>query len=54
MGALLCLWILAKIDLPQLFRHNIGLNVALALGSSRIDWGAISADSLQGIRVADR
>jgi len=40
LGALLCLWILAKIDLAaNFFVINIGLNVALALVFSRIDWG---------------
>jgi rhomboid protease GluP len=40
LGALLCLWILAKIDLAaSFFVINIGLNVALALSFSRIDWG---------------
>jgi membrane associated rhomboid family serine protease len=41
LGALFCLWILAKIDLtPNFFVVNIGLNVALALYASSIDWGA--------------
>jgi membrane associated rhomboid family serine protease len=41
LGALLCLWVLAKIDLSaSFFLVNIGLNVALAVGSSQIDWGA--------------
>ncbi len=40
LGALLCLWILGRNDLPaSFFAINIGLNVALALGNSRIDWG---------------
>jgi membrane associated rhomboid family serine protease len=40
LGALLCLWILDKIDLQaSFFAINIGLNIALALGNSRIDWG---------------
>jgi membrane associated rhomboid family serine protease len=40
LGALLCLWILAKIDLSaSFFVFNIGLNVALTLSSSQIDWG---------------
>ena len=41
LGALLSLRILARIDLPaSFFVINIGLNVALALGNSSIDWGA--------------
>jgi membrane associated rhomboid family serine protease len=41
LGALLCLWILGKIDLlANFFIINIGLNIALALSASRIDWGA--------------
>src|SRR5258708_7812125 len=41
MGALLSLWILAKIDLPaSFFVMNIGLNIALAMSASNIDWGA--------------
>jgi membrane associated rhomboid family serine protease len=41
LGALLSLRILARIDLPaSFFVVNIGLNVALALGNSSIDWAA--------------
>jgi membrane associated rhomboid family serine protease len=41
LGALLCLRILAKIGLSAgFFVINIGLNVALALSSSQIDWSA--------------
>jgi rhomboid protease GluP len=41
LGALLCLRILGKIDLPwSFFAINIGLNVALTVASPRIDWGA--------------
>ncbi|HUI94390.1 MAG TPA: rhomboid family intramembrane serine protease [Xanthobacteraceae bacterium] len=41
LGALLCLWILAKIDLTaNFFVINIGLNVALAFSARNIDWGA--------------
>jgi rhomboid protease GluP len=41
LGALLCLWILAKVDLSaNFFVVNVGLNVALALSASNIDWGA--------------
>ena len=40
LGALLCLWILGKLDLRfDFFAINIGLNIAFALGNSRIDWG---------------
>jgi rhomboid protease GluP len=41
LGALLCLWILGKIDLSAgFFVTNIGLNVVLALGVARIDWAS--------------
>jgi membrane associated rhomboid family serine protease len=41
LGALLSLRILARVDLPaSFFVVNIGLNVALALGNSSIDWAA--------------
>jgi membrane associated rhomboid family serine protease len=41
LGALLCLRILGRIDLPwSFFAINIGLNVALTVASPRIDWGA--------------
>jgi len=41
LGALLCLRILGKIDLSwNFFAINIGLNVAVALSSSRVDWQA--------------
>ena len=40
LGALLCLWILGKLDVRfDFFAINIGLNVALAISNSRIDWG---------------
>jgi membrane associated rhomboid family serine protease len=40
LGALLCLWILGRTDLPgNFFIINIGLNVVLALSNPRIDWG---------------
>ncbi|MGY8634882.1 rhomboid family intramembrane serine protease [Bradyrhizobium sp. 14AA] len=40
LGALLCLWILGKLDVRfDFFAINIGLNIAFALGYSRIDWG---------------
>jgi len=41
LGALLCLWILDKIDLSaNFFLVNIGLNAAVAMSSPRIDWAA--------------
>jgi rhomboid protease GluP len=42
MGALLCLWILGRIDVPaNFFVINIGLNVALiALNTSNIGWSS--------------
>jgi membrane associated rhomboid family serine protease len=41
LGALLCLWILAKIDATaNFFVVNIGLNAALAFTVTNIDWGA--------------
>jgi membrane associated rhomboid family serine protease len=42
LGALLCLWVLGRIDLPaSFFVINIGLNVAvLALNTSKIGWGS--------------
>ncbi|WP_409189551.1 rhomboid family intramembrane serine protease [Bradyrhizobium sp. RDM4] len=40
LGALLCLWILGKLNLRfDFFAINIGLNVAFAISNSRIDWG---------------
>jgi len=40
LGALMCLWILGKLDLRfDFFAINIGLNVAFAISNSRIDWG---------------
>lgn len=40
LGALLCLWILGKLDFGfDFFAINIGLNIAFAFGNSRIDWG---------------
>ncbi|KJC59397.1 hypothetical protein UP10_17975 [Bradyrhizobium sp. LTSPM299] len=39
LGALLCLWILGKLDVRfDFFAINIGLNVAFAISNSRIDW----------------
>ena len=41
LGALLCLWILAKVDLSlNFFVINIGLNVAIAATVARVDWAA--------------
>src|SRR5580692_6923976 len=41
LGALLSLRILARVDLPaSFFIINIGLNLALALANSSIDWAA--------------
>ena len=41
LGALLCLWILGKIDVAaNFFLVNIGLNVALGFAVSNVDWGA--------------
>jgi len=41
LGALLCLWLLDKIDVAaSFFLVNIGLNVALAFALSNVDWGA--------------
>jgi membrane associated rhomboid family serine protease len=41
LGALLCLWVLGKIDVTaSFFVINIGLNVALAYSVRNIDWGA--------------
>jgi membrane associated rhomboid family serine protease len=40
LGALLCLWIIGKVDLQvNFFAINIGLNIAFAISNSRIDWG---------------
>jgi len=41
LGALLCLRVLGKIDLPwNFFVINIGLNVMIAMGAPRVDWQA--------------
>jgi membrane associated rhomboid family serine protease len=41
LGALLCLRVLGKIGLPwNFFVVNIGLNVMIAIGASRVDWQA--------------
>jgi membrane associated rhomboid family serine protease len=41
LGALLCLWILGKIDVPlSFFVTNIGLNVVLTFTVTRVDWRA--------------
>ncbi|MFB9265360.1 rhomboid family intramembrane serine protease [Bradyrhizobium erythrophlei] len=40
LGALLSLWILGKLDVGfDFFAINIGLNIAFAISSARIDWG---------------
>jgi membrane associated rhomboid family serine protease len=39
LGVLLCLWILGKVDLSAgFFAINIGLNLAVTVGSSSVDW----------------
>lgn len=41
LGALLCVWILARVDLSAIyFALTIGLNVALALSVPKTDWAA--------------
>jgi membrane associated rhomboid family serine protease len=50
LGALLCLWILGKTDLPAgFFVIGLGLNVALALGASKIDWSAHFSGFVVGV-----
>ncbi len=40
LGALLCLWILGKLDVGiDFFAINIGLNIVFAISYARIDWG---------------
>jgi membrane associated rhomboid family serine protease len=52
LGALLCLWILGKIDLSaRFFLVNIGLNAALAMSSQRIDWVAHVGGFSAGLTV---
>lgn len=52
LGALLCLRILGKIDLPlNFFLINIGLNVALAFSARNIDWGAHLGGFVAGMAV---
>jgi rhomboid protease GluP len=52
LGALLSLRILARVDLPaSFFVINIGLNVALALGNSSIDWAAHLGGFIAGMIV---
>jgi rhomboid protease GluP len=49
LGALLCLRLLAKLDLPlNFFVINIGLNVAIAFTASRIDWAAHAGGFVAG------
>jgi len=50
LGALLCLWILGRTDLPgNFFIINIGLNVVLALSIPRIDWGVHAGGFCAGL-----
>lgn len=50
LGALLCLWILGKVNLSaNFFVINIGLNIALAFSVSRIDWGAHLGGFIAGL-----
>ncbi len=52
LGALLCLRILGKLDLPlNFFVINIGLNVAIAFTASRIDWAAHAGGFVAGFAV---
>jgi membrane associated rhomboid family serine protease len=52
LGALLSLRILGRVDLPaSFFVVNIGLNVALALGNSSIDWAAHLGGFAAGMTV---
>lgn len=52
LGALLCLWILGKIDLTaRFFLINIGLNAALAMSSQRIEWAAHAGGFAAGLTV---
>ena len=49
LGALLCLRILRKLDLPlNFFVINIGLNVAISFTASRIDWAAHAGGFVAG------
>ena len=50
LGALLCLRLLGKIDLPwNFFLINIGLNVLIAANASRVDWQAHFGGFVAGI-----
>jgi rhomboid protease GluP len=50
LGALLCLWILGKADVPgSFFIINIGLNIVLALSNPRIDWGVHAGGFVAGL-----
>ena len=52
LGALLCLRLLGKIDLPlNYFAINIGLNVALAFAARNIDWAAHAGGFAVGLVV---
>jgi rhomboid protease GluP len=50
LGALLCLRILGKLDLPlNFFAINIGLNIALAFTARNIDWAAHAGGFAAGL-----
>ncbi len=52
LGALLCLKLLKRIDLPaSFFVINIGLNVVLAFMAPRVDWGTHLGGILAGMAV---
>jgi rhomboid protease GluP len=52
LGALLCLWILGRLDIGfDFFAINIGLNIAFALGNSQIDWGVHLGGFVAGLIV---
>ena len=52
LGALLCLRILARINLSAMFFvSNIGLNIVLSLSSPRVDWGAHLGGFVAGMVV---
>ena len=50
LGALLCLRVLGKLDLPlNFFAINIGLNIVLAFASRNIDWAAHAGGFAAGL-----
>jgi rhomboid protease GluP len=52
LGALLCLKLLRRIDLPaSFFVINLGLNVVIALIAPRVDWGAHLGGFVSGMVV---